>query len=401
MRDFIADDGIIGETRTMYRGIHRLPPGHLLFFNGFETRIKRYWFPESIPINSKINLKQAAEQLREKLKNALYSHCARFGNIGCELSGGLDSSTIFALATQLKQRVTPYSLRFSRLNFSNENTYIDEVLHLYGKKGCSFECSDLDYSKQYTLAFNHQISPHWPLWTTFTFMQPLAEVMHQNGIQLVLTGQGGDHLLQGSKGTLHYLLSQGKLFSLAKEMAVMKKHKFKSLFVHGIIPWLSSAFRPYRNTDADIFLNKAFSMFMDTSYYRAMEQQFGIQAAHPFLDLHVVEFVLSLPLHYKYSKGIRKILLREAMKGVLPETVRMRRTKASFDELLLQQIHAIDLPDFWEMRYIVDLGLIEGGEIDRMIEMFAENNYLYPREIIRFWQMINLESWYRYRMQQG
>ena len=59
---------------------------------------------------------------------------------------------------------------------------------------------------------------------------------------------------------------------------------------------------------------------------------FHMEARHPFLDRRLVEFMLSIPQDQLYRDGQTKYILRNAMKGILPESVRMRRDKAAFNQ---------------------------------------------------------------------
>ena len=56
----------------------------------------------------------------------------------------------------------------------------------------------------------------------------------------------------------------------------------------------------------------------------------SIEARVPFLDYRLVEFTLGLPEDYKLENGITKRVLREAMRGILPEKIRLRRDKLGF-----------------------------------------------------------------------
>jgi asparagine synthetase B (glutamine-hydrolysing) len=57
----------------------------------------------------------------------------------------------------------------------------------------------------------------------------------------------------------------------------------------------------------------------------------GLEMRHPFLDVRVVEALLSLPSEQRFSAGLAKAVLRRAMRGTLPELVRKRRDPATFD----------------------------------------------------------------------
>ena len=112
----------------------------------------------------------------------------------------------------------------------------------------------------------------------------------------------------------------------------------------------------------------------------------------PFLDYRLAEFCFRLPNRYKIRHGLGKWLLREAMKGYLPEKVRVRKEKVGFNAPV----------DVWfrnEIRH----------EIETMIDSDAfVNKHIYDRKVVRnyfqehlsnanhamfFWQYINLYVW--------
>ena len=393
-----AVQGTVHAAETMYEGIFRLPPGHILYVENGIVTTERYWFPEKIRINHSISFEDAALQLRSKLESAIVKRYHSGVKTGCELSGGLDSSSVFAVTQDLGMNVLPFSMRFDSLTYANESPYIDAMLRWKKAEGIDVASDALDYGGAYNMLFNYQKSPHWPLWITYTTMQRMAEVMHEHKIGQLLTGQAGDHLFQGSYETLHYLWRRGKMLSLIRELQSMRRYRMKMLVRHAIVPWIKSAFHGAYNRDADLFLSDEFAQFMDTGYYRSVAQNYGMKVTHPFLDLDVVEFVLALPPHYKFFQGEGKRILREAMKNSLPEKVRTRNSKAAFGELLLQQIHAIDLKAFWQERCIVELEIVGSERISQLIRIFETHKYIRLEEIAEFWRLINLESWYRHRI---
>lgn len=391
--------GTVHAAETMYEGIFRLPPGHILSVENGVVKSERYWFPEKIRINHSISFEDAALQLRSKLEAAIAQRYHSEIKTGCELSGGLDSSTVFSVTQDLGMNILPFSMRFDSLTYANESSFIDAVLHWKKAEGIDVASDALDYGGVYDMHYNYQKSPHWPLWITYTTMLHMAEVMHEHGIGQLLSGQAGDHLFQGSYETLHYLWRRGKMRSLIRELwSIRRRNRIKMLIRHAIVPWIKSAFHGAYNRDADLFLSDEFAQFMDTGYYRFVAQNYGMKVTHPFLDVDVVEFVLTLPPNYKFFRGERKRILREAMKNSLPEKVRTRDSKATFGELLLQQIHAIDLKAFWQERRIVELEIVSSERISQLIRIFETHKYIRPEEIAEFWRIINLESWYRHRI---
>ena len=88
-----------------------------------------------------------------------------------------------------------------------------------------------------------------------------------------------------------------------------------------------------------------------------------------------------------------KYLLREAMRGVLPEKIRLRKDKAVFNDVIRQQIDAIGLDELFDDAYIVKLELIEKFKLDGMKREYQAKK---THNLIRFWQTLNLEYWYRF-----
>jgi asparagine synthetase B (glutamine-hydrolysing) len=61
--------------------------------------------------------------------------------------------------------------------------------------------------------------------------------------------------------------------------------------------------------------------------------EYGIRLRHPFLDARIVDFMCRVPGEQKFSLGVKKLLLRRAMHGILPESIRQRHDKANFHAL--------------------------------------------------------------------
>ena len=104
---------------------------------------------------------------------------------------------------------------------------------------------------------------------------------------------------------------------------------------------------------------------MDGNLFHCAEEHFGIEYRHPYFDLELVEFALSLPPEMKYKQRTIKWILRKAMNGILPDKIRDRKDKAEFSEVITQQIDAINLGVLLDEPYIVQLGLLEQSLIDQ------------------------------------
>jgi len=120
---------------------------------------------------------------------------------------------------------------------------------------------------------------------------------------------------------------------------------------------------------------------------------FSIENRLPFLDYRLAEFSFKLDNKYKIRDGLGKWLLREAMKGIMPDKVRLRKDKtgfnAPFDEWIRNE-NKKQLEDVISSKSFMNT---EVYSINRVKDLFDEhmngrNHYMF------FWQYINLNLWY-------
>ncbi len=128
---------------------------------------------------------------------------------------------------------------------------------------------------------------------------------------------------------------------------------------------------------------------------------FSIESRVPFLDHKLVEYVFSLPITQKLKSGWTKYILRNAVKGVIPERIRKRRSKLGFPTP--------------EIRWMKELK----GEIRRVLssEKFKKRGYFNQEEVLKrfdefcegkwsnyssiFWRILNLEIWFEVFFDKG
>ena len=99
---------------TMYEGIYRLPPGHIMSIKNGKKQIERYWFPEKIKIDYNITEEEAAQKLKELFGKAVEECVPALEETAFELSGGVDSSSVVSLLAQQNNpgEIDSYSVDF-------------------------------------------------------------------------------------------------------------------------------------------------------------------------------------------------------------------------------------------------------------------------------------------------
>lgn len=426
----IIDYSTIAYDETMYSGVHRVPPGHYMRVSkegGYS--FTRYWEPEKIKIDTSITEEEAISRLHTLLNDAIFDCIDDMDTTGFELSGGLDSSSIVSWVKHHKpeNKVTALAMNFSGFKACDERSYIDEVSKKYPLDIHHLSTGTMDYKEKYSLENNYKQHPHWPIFITYTMGFSVIEKAQALNLRTVLTGQGGDHVFSGNPYVLYRYFKRLKWLRLYRELKVVPQPKsFIKQYI--IVPMLGEKNivrlrkilykmkgKPYTLpkascgfTEFDTFykgdmlsfrydlqglLHSSLSALMDSSYYAAAKEKSGISFKHPFFDRRVVEFMLSLPPQYKYSEAVSKRILRKAMKGILPEKIRQRQDKAEFSEVLRQQIDVLDLDTLFHESYLSKLGLIAQKDLDKYRQEYSSGKM---KKIVYFWQLINLEYWYRF-----
>ena len=427
----IVQHSSIAYTDTMYVGIKRLPPGHYMTISDAgECKIVRYWKPEKIQIDRHISRESAARKFKQLFDQAISDRIDDPASTACELSGGLDSSSIVSWIKhkQPELKLRCFAMTFDSLEECNETKYINEIDETLDIKLIKLQTDTLDYQHRFSLEANYEINPHWPIFITYTMGFPLVEKARQLGVKTILTGQGGDHVMAGNLYCFHDYLRQLRWKMLLQEFNalgrpawLLKRFMLFPCFGKRGLKILRKIRHPFRSTRSltksgagtafeefsELYTGKSQSFKYDlanvvdsmhsalyeNSYYHVAEQKYGIEFRHPFFDRRLIEFMLSLPPEYKFYQGVSKTLLRESMKGILPDKIRLRKSKASFNEVLRQQISAIDLDALLDHAEIAELGLIEQARVDELKKKYLSGEM---KSIIYFWQILNLEYWYRF-----
>jgi asparagine synthase (glutamine-hydrolysing) len=108
----------------------------------------------------------------------------------------------------------------------------------------------------------------------------------------------------------------------------------------------------------------------------------GVELRHPFHDLRLTQFLMGLPGDLLLRNGERKYLLRQAMRGTLPEKVRTRQTKADLSLPFVDAVEALFATTAAEKLLCVELGWVDGAYIRRA---FENNRDWYRSDRTRRW----------------
>lgn len=416
----------IGYEETMYQNIFRVPPIHCFVFSKKELNKYRYWFPEKIKIDYRISFEEAKKEIYNLLSKAVSSRLRTYGNWGCELSGGLDSTAVSLVAQKATDsQFKTFSMRYQSYT-CDEWQYTKAAIDALDSIPIVLDADQLDVKNKYNLYNSVQLNKHWPLYGSFVHNYVLGKKMIENDIRVCLTGHGGDHLFTGDFDPIFDYLRDFRFQYAINEFSASNK-TFLGFFyrvtkasipdnVKRIIKTyilrrdMDDTIQPPENftdywnipimksnsmqTNLNDIVGRHHVMHTDNNHYRILEASENIEFRHPFFDTELIEYVLSLPNYYKYQGGIIKVILREALKDLYPDVIYKRKDKADFSEALIAQMDAINIAEIWENSLLLKNHLIDKYYLYELLKEYQDKTFD-PIKIGKLWRLTTLEMWFR------
>ena len=192
---------------TVYRGIRTVEPGTVEIYKyGTEPSTYRFYSLGCIPQDSPKSFDEAKEELREMLRDAVRLRLRSDVPVGMYLSGGIDSSVLALLTSQImKERFKSFSVTFDDPDF-DESVYQNEMVAFIGSE---HHAAKIDYdtvSDNFFEAVRHAARPLFPPAPVPLFL--LSQLVRENGIKVVITGEASDEILFGYDSYKELMLLQ-------------------------------------------------------------------------------------------------------------------------------------------------------------------------------------------------
>lgn len=367
-------DGSTERGDTLFEGVTRLPGGHLVRLNDEGWKSVRYWSPRYAPGTRDDHQRR----LRAEVEAAVERAQAGSSKPGLLLSGGLDSTTVAALATRRPPAgsapLRSYSAVFPQVPDVDESALIETVssrLDVQSRQIPVTRVSIMPAAEEYIGAWG--LPPGSPL---LAVHRPLLECAQKDGIDVLLDGQGGDELFGNSQYLVADKLRSGHLLTAARLARIVSPNEptwrtLLDLGAKGSVPHLAhmatKLYRPAKRAPhwlrpeaARLYVEQhdgwawkqlggprwwAFLADQLTAqrersgvhdYLRHKASLASAEGKHPFLqDLELIEFVLSLPPELAFDPSVDRPLLRRSMSGVVPDEIRLRTEKPHFTRIFV------------------------------------------------------------------
>ncbi len=355
------------QSETFYLKIHKLKAGHFFYLTDERPiQQKQYWFIQKKTFRN-IEAPQIETEFRELLEKSIQRRLRSDVKVASSLSGGLDSSAIVALVSNLQKGNATFSARFPG-SPKDEGKFINLVQQKFQTQHFDIPVSEDQFIAHLDKLIYHQEEPFQ---TGSIYAQyAVYERAKKEGYTVLLDGQGADELLCGYDKDFKYYLKEirhskgqvdrykaailenhnytvklqtkDKIFAAVPEiyrkmagfksrMTVKKLHGMNEEYTHAFADKTSpfQEFNDLKSMLAYELSTQGIEKLLKFADRNSMAH--SVEVRLPFLSHELVEFIFSLPSHQFLKNGWSKAILRNAMNGILPNEITFRKDKIGFE----------------------------------------------------------------------
>ena len=415
-------------SETPYRGVLRLPPAHWMLVESDRFVLSRYWTFGAEPSPPLRRDEEYVERFREIFLAAVGSRLRGSGPVGFLVSGGLDSSAVACAAHHLtpvsETGLRFYSSVFAETPAAEEREFAEAVARRCPRARMTWIPSDDCWSLRELGGEGGypQAEPEVDI-TRALILRPLRQA-RQDGCRVVLAGIGGDQVLSGEPYHKPFELRDVEARRLLAELPHFRRYSRRTTAGLLLDAWLRPAVpeavrrlagRPPRTPRASgpqvmpplptLAAQESLRYLTEGTFsaklaaLRIAGDHAGVEVRLPFLDRRVIDFLLAVPARVRFRDGWIKWILRESMRGILPEEVRRRTSLAHFSELQHRGLRdrAKDrVLGLLAGSRVVRSGLASGNELRAAWEAYwsSTDGFAPPHRLTGF---LCAESWLRSR----
>jgi asparagine synthase (glutamine-hydrolysing) len=444
LRQYLSFD-YVPAPASIYKNIYKLPAAHFLVLEKGEIKTRRYWNLSFHKNGNTPTIEKAAEHLRELLADAVRLRLVADVPLGILLSGGVDSSSVAALATQFSnEKVKTFSIGFEADSF-DESKYARQVAaHL----GTEHYEDKLSVEKAADLISEIGTWLDEPLSDGSLIPTFLLSRFVKKHVTVALGGDGGDEIFAGypmyfghkiasiydaipgflRSGLIEPIVNnlpvstenlsfdyKAKRFVAASKYDTVTRHHswFGSFSIDGQNELLNKDV--LANSSGDIYKGAKDLLkitdarheiermqFLDMNFYMAEDiltkvdrasMAVSLEVRAPFLDPRVAEFAASLPLRYKLKGSKGKYILKKAVEPLLPKNI-LHRPKKGFGvpiaEWLKGRLNPL-LHDLLDSNRLKNQGLFDERYVGNLIKEHETGTASHHKQL---WTLLIFQLWF-------
>ena len=392
---------------SVYAGVQQLPRASLALIRQRHCTIQKYWDPGEFEVEPSWTSAEehTVETCREFLSEAVRTHLTSNCGVWAQLSGGIDSSAVTSTAQWLADRGSSSSGLAGTVTFvdrrgtgTDEREYSDSVVERWSIRNERIVDPPTFLDAETPPPYLDQ--PRGDL-HVYPRDQKLCQIVRAAGGRVLLTGVGGDELFSGNMLFFADWVAGGHAVSAVKEMArraaigrvsfweLAYRNALLPLLPRGVharlvreqhsgpgVPWLErQALRQHGLAAGSSVTVPAYGGRMGHKYQHAVASTVArlvapnagglideaLDVRHPLLYRPLVEFALRLPPSLRARPHAHRWIVREALRGILPEKVRTRVGKPGTAAFLAWSFAANreKLAPLTREPILADLGLLD------------------------------------------
>lgn len=430
------------DQETFYDSIYHLEPAHSIIIKPDCCTKWCYW---QIDPEKEITYKtdqEYAQHYYSLLEQSVQNRIRTTYPIGISLSGGLDSSTLALIISNLyktddlnSNQLISFSYVFSDLKNCDESSQINAVIQAANR---SHPMESVQINSD--LAWPAPLNDDWPIMRDYPNQDPYFYLVrsilksgYEKGTRLLFSGFFGDDLYAGENYWLTDLLLGLKL----KQAANLAKTHPKELklnnylFNYGLIPiippglirlyhrvrndpapytgWLQNCFFDRtisKNIKAEVKTERLFNkpgkqkrynnLFygeyaQGVGMYQTTARDYGIQYTFPFFDQNIIEYMLAVPTCQVSLPWITRKILKNTMHGILPEAINQQEDKVLLYDLFERGVYEKEKSKIKQLlcqSSVVERGYVRKEWLDEEVDQKWKTS-----EGLILWLVISLELW--------
>ncbi len=437
--DYLVHGDYDSTEETFVDGVYQLPPASWIRVDltSREVAAPYFWWTPSIQ-EARIPFAEAAGQLRTKFLDSVRLHLRSDVPLGAALSGGLDSSAVVCAMRHLDASAAIHTFSFvPQGSVLSEEPWIRKVNDYIGATAHRIEVAPHELAEDLDDMILAQGEPFGS--TSIYAQYRVFRLVRDCGVTVTLDGQGADELLAGYHGyvgrRLHSLIDEGRWLDASLFLKEWSRWPGRSLArgaLQGLadlagpgayeaarrlsgfatVPeWLNAPFLreagvnmgfPRQIPENDVPGRRVVAELALSSTRRGLPgllrhadrnaMRFSVESRVPFLTTDLADFLFSLPeSHLISERGETKSVLREAMRGLVPDEILQRRDKVSFATPEQEWLRLLAPRARGWIEEAADLPLLNKQAVLREFDQVMSGQRAFSWQV---WRWVNFYRWH-------
>jgi asparagine synthase (glutamine-hydrolysing) len=442
----------VPQPQSMLQGVAKLRPGHYMELSpdGSARETSYYQLKTHPERYGNLTYEQAQQELVNRMDHAVQERLISDVPLGAFLSGGIDSSVVVALASRHTDKLRTFSIGYKDSPYFDETKYARMVADQYKTDHTVFSLGNADFLEHVFGVLDYLDEPF-----ADSSAIPVYILAHETRkhVTVALSGDGGDEIFAGynkhaaewrvrQQSAMNTLVKAGlpiwKLLPRSRNGKLTNKFRQLHRFAEGA--QLDAPERYWRwasfNTPAQV--NSLLTPTFATGSYAAEKSEIlsairsddynevlvtdmnlvllsdmlvkvdlmsmanSLEVRSPFLDYQVVDFAFGLPSSYKIDGSMKKRIVQDAFRPMLPEAI-YNRPKQGFEIPLLdwfrKELWSLIDEDLLSKSFVQQQGIFNVAATEALKQKLRSSN---PEDShATIWALIVFQYWWKKYMQEG